>query len=251
MNYSASAKKIILWFIAAAVFFAAAAFLRFGPVRFSFAWIFAGVGCLMLVFGILKLLGLKKIRRVLAILVVTGLFGLAAIELVVLSAAHTDKNPEADYLIVLGAGLNGTAPSLSLVDRLIAALEYLREYPDAVAIVSGGQGENELISEALAMKIWLEAQGVDSERIIMEERSTSTQENLKFSFEIIRELGGDPADGVAICTSEYHLYRAKHIAGRLGAQAAGVAGETSAFVLKANYMVREAFAIVYLWVFGV
>jgi uncharacterized SAM-binding protein YcdF (DUF218 family) len=97
----------------------------------------------------------------------------------------------------LGAGLHGTTPSLSLTNRLAAALAFLEEHPDTVAIVSGGQGPGENMTEAEAMTIWLEARGIAPERIIGEPEATSTAENLENSFRIIRERGGDPDGNVA------------------------------------------------------
>lgn len=252
MNPSDGTKKDRrLWLFAMAACFILAAFLRFALVGYSFtAYILAGIGALIFLFHLLRRLGYTRLRHVLAALVLIGCICFAALELVVIGAARTDRDPEAPYLIVLGAGLNGTAPSLSLVDRLVAARDYLEQYPDAVAIVTGGQGPGELITEAQAMETWLLAQGIAPERILKEERATDTVENITYSLELIAQHGGDPAGRVAIATSEYHLYRAKYIAAHLGAQPLGVAGETSLPVLKVNYFVREAFGVAHLWVFG-
>jgi uncharacterized SAM-binding protein YcdF (DUF218 family) len=252
MNPSDGTKKDRrLWLFAMAACFLLAAILRFALVGYSFtAYILVGVGILILIFHLLRRFGLARTRHVLSVLVVIGCICFAALELIVIGSARTDKDPEAPYLIVLGAGLNGTAPSLSLTDRLVAAREYLEQYPDAVAVVTGGQGPGELITEAEAMETWLLAQGIAPERILREERATDTAENITFSLELIAQQGGDPAGRVAICTSEYHLYRAKYIAEHLGAAPLGVAGETSLPVLKANYFIREAFGVLHLWVFG-
>ena len=252
MNPSDGTKKDRrLWLFAMAACFILAAVLRFALVGYSFtAYILVGVGLLILVFHLLRRRGLTRARHVLTVLLVIGCICFAALELVVIGDARTDEDPEAPYLIVLGAGLNGTAPSLSLTDRLVAALDYLERYPEAVAIVTGGQGPGELITEAEAMETWLLAQGIAPERILKEERATDTAENIAFSLELIAQHGGDPTGPVAICTSEYHLYRAKYIAAHLGAQPLGVAGETSLPVLKLNYFIREAFGVAHLWVFG-
>lgn len=187
--------------------------------------------------------------------VVVGLTAAAAVALLaaevpVLIASHGDEEVDVPYLVVLGAGVNGTVPSRSLKDRLTAAQAYLTAHEDTVAIVAGGQGAGEDISEAAAMRDWLVAHGIDEGRILMEDRSTSTQENLAFSFDMIRARGDSPADGVAIASSEYHLYRAKCKAAQLGATAYGIAGRTSSPSLRINYFLREAFAVWYMWVFG-
>lgn len=193
----------------------------------------------------------KTWRIVLAALLVLGAAVFAVFEAPVISNAKTDADPQSDYLIVLGAGVNGSAPSLSMVNRLEAALDYLEAYPDAVAIVSGGQGAGEDVTEASAMHDWLIAHGVPESRIVQEEQSTSTRENLENSFAIIRSRGGDPAGGVAVVSSEYHLYRAKQMARALGAKPLGVAAETTLPTMRANYFIREAFAAAYMQVFGV
>ncbi|HHU22949.1 MAG TPA: YdcF family protein [Clostridiales bacterium] len=239
-----------LWVIAAAMCFGAALFFRFALIGYGFiAYVLAGVGTLVLVFRLLRHLGAYKLRRVLAAIIVIGLICFIAIEVPIIASARTTKDPRADYLIVLGAGLNGSTPSLSMVNRLTAALDYLEKYPDTVAIVSGGQGQGEEMTEAQAMENWLVARGISPERIIREEKSTSTLENLKYSLEIIESLGGDPTGRVAIVSSEYHLYRAKLMAKELGAAPVGVAGKTSYPVLKLNYFIREGFAVAYKWVF--
>ena len=109
---------------------------------------------------------------------------------VIADAAQGTEKPSSDYLIVLGAGVNGTTPSQSLQERINAALEYLQTHPDAVCIVSGGKGSGEEISEAECMYRSLTAIGVDPERIWLEDQATSTLENLKFSLNIIEQHTG-------------------------------------------------------------
>ena len=198
------------------------------------------------------LLRRKKVARILLTALLCVAIGMvAAAEIPVLVASRGDEEADAPYLVVLGAGLNGSYPSYSLIERLVAAEDYLKAHPDTVAILSGGQGPGEDITEAQGMCNWLVARGIDRTRLVLEERSTSTEENLRLSFDIIRERGDDPAEGVAIVSSEYHLYRAKLMAKKLGATPYGVAGHTTYFTLRANYMLREAFAVWFLWVFGI
>lgn len=213
---------------------------------------FIGYLCWLLAVLIFAFLRLKKRGRIiLAALLALGAAVFAVFEVPVISNAKTDSDAQSDYFIVLGAGVNGSAPSLSMVNRLEAALDYLDTYPDAIAIVSGGQGPSENITEAAAMHDWLVAHGVAESRIVQESQSTSTRENLENSFAIIRSRGGDPAGGVAIVSSEYHLYRAKQMARALGAKPLGVAAETTLPTMRANYFIREAFAAAYMKVFGV
>lgn len=196
------------------------------------------------------LLKRKIARRILFSVAILGVLAIAVAEIPVIAASRGDDDASAPYLVVLGAGVNGNVPSLSLVDRLKAAAVYLEAHPNAVAILSGGQGDGESIAESKAMFDWLTARGIDPARLIQEDKATSTEENLAFSFDIIRARGDDPADGVAIVSSEYHLYRAKQMAKKQGAIPYGVAAQTHYWTLEANYFLREAFAVWYLWIFG-
>lgn len=189
----------------------------------------------------------KTLKTVLTVCVCLGVAALVAVEVPIVSAARTDKEPEAPYLIVLGAGVNGEAPSLSLQNRLDAALEYLNEYPESRAVLSGAQGPGEHISEAECMRRWLTEKGIAESRLIMEENAASTAENIAFSLDKIAGDGGDATGAVAIASSEYHLYRAKYIARSLGAKPLGVAGRTSYPVLMLNYFIREAAAVAVMW----
>ena len=129
-------------------------------------------------------------------------------------------------------------------------MDYLTAYPDAACIVSGGQGGGEDITEAECMYNYLTAAGISKSRIILENRATSTMENLQFSFDIIRERGDEPDGNIAIVSSSYHLYRAKCMARMLGAEAAGVAGTMGYPIYMLNCYIREAFGVTHLWVFG-
>lgn len=205
-----------------------------------------GIAVLVFLFPRLHRVG----RTVLSVLVCAGLIVFTVFEIPVVRDAHTDTDAHPDTIIVLGAGVNGSTPSLSMCNRLDAALAYLNANPAATAIVSGGQGPGEDITEARAMADYLTAHGIDSARIVQEDRSRTTRENLENSFAILRARGGDPADGVGIVTSEYHLYRAKRMARSLGADPSGIAAETTLPSMRINYFIREAFAAAYMQLAG-
>ncbi|MDY3859267.1 MAG: YdcF family protein [Candidatus Limivicinus sp.] len=189
--------------------------------------------------------------RAAVILTSLGLMYFCVVELLIVGSARTDDSPEGKkYLIVLGAAVHGDSPSLALTHRLEGALDYLNRHPDSVAIVSGGRGKGENITEAECMRRWLLNHEVDSGRIICEDKATSTMENLLFSFDIIRSLGDAPDGNVALLSSSYHLYRAKCMAEQLGVKAAGVAGNPGYPVYMLNCFIREAFGVTHLWVFG-
>lgn len=145
-------------------------------------------------------------------------------------------------LVVLGCQVKGESPSLMLSERLDAAYSYLSENKESVVIVSGGKGADEDISEAECMFNYLKARGISSDRIYLEDQSTSTYENLKFSSEIMKENGIDGKIGIV--TNEFHETRANMIAQRMGLSSTAVSANTF-FVLKPTYYVREVFALVY------
>lgn len=153
------------------------------------------------------------------------------------------KKPSQDAtLIILGCKVYGEHASRSLRERLDAALIYLNKNPETMCIVSGGKGEGEKISEAECMYRYLITKGIDSARIIKEEESTSTRENLSFSKKIIEEKG--LGRNIAIATSEYHQYRASQIAKKLGFSVGAVPGHT-AWWLFPTFYVRELYGILY------
>lgn len=152
-------------------------------------------------------------------------------------------------LVVLGCAVHGDQPSLVLVYRLRAALNYYQENPDTTIVVCGGQGPQENISEALAMKRWLVNHGVPEERILMEARSTSTEENFRFAAEILRQQGKDPAQPIAYVTNGFHCYRAGKYAAQEGfTQAHSVPAGLPLAQIPTSYL-REALAVLYYWVF--
>ena len=235
--------------IAAVLCLVLAAFFKFALVGYGcLALCLAGLAAVFLLYELFARRGWRRTRRLFTGLLIVGLAFFLVCEIPVVMASRGDGEGEADYLIVLGAGVNGSTPSLSMVNRLDAALTYLNAHPDCVAIVSGGQGSGEDITEAEAMYRWLVDKGVDSGRLWKEERSTSTEENLAFSLEMIE----NPENArIAVVSSEYHLYRTKRLARENhGVDVLGVAGHTSYPVLKLNYFLREAFAVAWLWVSG-
>ncbi len=239
--------KKSFWALIAALT-AAAAFLRFA-LR-GYAW--WGYLCLFIAALMLAHRFLPAVLwRVIVVLTCLGLAYFCFVEYFIIKNARTDADAGRDYLIVLGAAVYGDQPSLTLVRRLEGTKAYLDAHPETVAIVSGGMGKGETITEAQAMHDWLIAHGVAPERVVMEPKATSTQENLKYSFDLIRERGDEPQGRVAIVSSAYHLYRAKLMARDLGvSDAAGVAAPWGYFFVMLNYFIREAFGVTHLWVFG-
>ena len=161
---------------------------------------------------------IRKITRVVKTLTFTAvllvLLSFFLIEGLILTHRSGTEAPDANTLIVLGAGLHGNVPSLTLKSRLEVALDYLNTHPDAVAVLTGGQGAGETVTEASAMAAWLMARGVSPHRLYLEEQATDTRENLRFSKAIIEQenLPGP----VAVLSNGFHLYRAEKLARQAG-----------------------------------
>ncbi len=183
--------------------------------------------------------GIKVVRRVFTVCLVIALVVLGITEGIIIKASFGDPEESCDYLVVLGAKVNPTAPSVSLQDRIDAAYDYLVANPQVIAVVSGGQGDDEPISEALCMYQELVKMGIDSQRIWMEDQSTSTWENLNFSLNLIQEKTGQRPTKLGVLSSEYHLYRASLFTKACGVEFVGVPASTSMPTVKLNYFLRE------------
>lgn len=157
------------------------------------------------------------------------------------------RQPPAEWsgetVVVLGCKVNGDHPSLMLKRRLDAAAAYLQENPDAVCIVSGGQGDNETRSEASVMADYLEEQGIAPARIHQEDQSRDTKENLLFSKSIIEQEA--LSENVVIISDGFHQFRAWLIAQKLELHSFAVSGHTSFWLIPA-YALREVLSLIKL-----
>ena len=120
---------------------------------------------------------------------VLGVGFFAFLEAQVIRYSRTDRETEVSAVVILGAGVNDTVPSLSLQVRLEAALDYLRDKPDIPIVVTGSRGPGEEISEARCMADWLIARGVPEDRILLEEQADNTVENIQFSQKLLADKG--------------------------------------------------------------
>ncbi len=212
---------------------------------FNYIWLLLGICLLLIYFNMSKLrllpLWIKKIGKATFF---TALFSFIIVEALIIAKGYTSEPKEAsDYLIILGAKVDGRKPSKRLKDRLDISLPYLFDNTETKIIVSGGQGEDEDISEASAMKDYLIAAGIQEDRILMEENSTSTQENFIFS----RKLIDNENSSFIIVTSDYHMLRASMIAKNTGYN--NISGITvkSNPLLAPNFYTREFLAFVKDW----
>ena len=155
-------------------------------------------------------------------------------------------NGTAEYVIVLGAKVKpGGVPSLSLKNRLEEAVKYLNKYPHVKVIVSGGQGADEDRTEASVMLKYLQDNGIDTNRILVEDQSTSTYENLLFS----KELLPTGTKRITIVSNDFHLKRAKYLAETLDFEVDVVAAKTPKSV-EAKLELRERAALLKTYIIG-
>jgi uncharacterized SAM-binding protein YcdF (DUF218 family) len=154
-----------------------------------------------------------------------------------------------DYILILGCQVNGDGTLTKLLQgRADRALEFARLQKEAggkdpVFVPSGGQGPDEVISEAAAVKRYLLEQGVPEARILTEDKSTDTEENLRCSAALIRETTGEAAPKLAFSTTNYHVFRAGVLAAQQGLDAQGVGSKTKRY-FWINAFVREFIATV-------
>ena len=146
-----------------------------------------------------------------------------------------------DFIVVLGAQVQGDGPSLTLRKRLDRTLEFLQEHPDKTVIVSGGQGADEAHTEASVMAQYLLSHGAQPAQVIEEDQASNTRENLLYSA-VLAEARGVDTSRVLIVTSDFHMCRAKYIARTLGMEPYGLTSRTWPWILKLNYTLREVFA---------
>lgn len=190
------------------------------------------------------------LRRLIYVFLILGILAASITEGFIVSAAHPDSQPACDYIIVLGAGVNGSKPSLSLQERIQAAYAYLTAHPNTIAVLSGGQGSGEDITEAACMYGELTAMGIDGSRLLLEEKSSSTMENLTFTMELLQAQSGSRPARMGIVSSEYHLFRAGLFAKALGVESVGIPAKTTWVSLRLNYYLREVAAVWKYLVFG-
>jgi uncharacterized SAM-binding protein YcdF (DUF218 family) len=179
------------------------------------------------------------VKRVFTCLLVLGLLVVGVTECLIIHASFGDKDETCEYMVVLGAKVRNDGPSVSLMDRIRAAADYMNEHPDVIAIVSGGKGEDEPITEAQCMYDELIKLGIDPKRIWMEDKATSTWENLHFAMNLIEEKTGQRPEKIGLLSSEYHLFRAKLFARACEVEAVGIPARTSRLSQMVNHFMRE------------
>lgn len=186
------------------------------------------------------------LRRVIIIAAAAGILLFVIVEGCIISSYRAKGEKNLDYIIVLGAQVKEKGPSAALQFRLDTAYDYLMENENTICIVSGGQGANEPHSEAQGMYDYLVEKGIAEERIIMEDKSTDTSENITFSAKFLDMEN----DSVGIVTNNFHVFRGVHLAKHLGIKnVCGIAAPSNIY-FQLNNMVREFFGIMKDLVYG-
>jgi uncharacterized SAM-binding protein YcdF (DUF218 family) len=195
-----------------------------------------GLGLMILMGWLSKFLKVKWLEKLYWIGFFSFLLSFVLIEMLLATAWKLElpEKQEVDCILVLGAGLQADSISLRLKARLDKALEYAEKLPHLPIILSGGQGSDELRTEAEAMQEYLLSKGLSEELLILEDQSTSTQENLRFSKSLLPKANAK----VLLVTSDYHLYRALMLASLMGYEAYGAAAYNPFFV-RIDHSVRE------------
>lgn len=184
------------------------------------------------------LLNIANVYRILVILFITSIIFTEGLLLINISNfKEANEIEKLDYMVVLGAGLDGYNVGKTLKSRLDKCIEYYNLNKDVRIIVTGGKGKNEVISEADAMYNYLISKDIPKDNIIKENKATTTLENIIFSKEILKHRS-DENKKVLIVTNEFHLTRSMMIASILGIDNEGLASKTP-IRIRVNYLIRE------------
>lgn len=239
--------------IAGIIMIAAASLIKPFIIGVSFTFTFISlIGAFILIWGLLGLLSsnrdlalpAKILKKMMILGIILGMVSFVIIESIIIENAKSDPTGGCHYVLVLGAGLHGKTPSLILSSRLQKAYQFLQKNPNTTAVLCGGRGPNETITEAEAMKQYLISKGIPANRLILENRSRSTDQNIKFAGQILDRLEGPIHHRVVIITNDFHLYRAKKLALDYKMIPSGISVPTpDYYFLKYNYFLREYFSV--------
>ena len=249
--------SMVLCWIGIVICLMLAVFFQFFMLGYSFTvMVLLGIAAILLVYALLPVLAkthpltARRFKRVVTALVCIGLIVVGVTEFFIIRASLGEPKESCDYVVVLGAKVRESGPSASLWDRIYGARDYLEDHPDVIAIVSGGQGPEEPMTEAKAMKDALVDLGIDESRIWMEDKATSTWENLNFSLDLIEEKTGSRPDKIGIVSSEYHLFRASLFADACGVDSVLIPAQTSIFTQRINHFMREVAGVWHYLILG-
>lgn len=188
---------------------------------------------------------LKRLLTVVITLVLIGVLVFFILLGIVLAGSHDEVSGEPSVMIVLGCQVRPEGPSILLQDRIDEAAAYLLDHPDVIVVASGGRGPDEPVSEAQAIRDALAAQGVEAERVLLEEASHNTVQNLRYSKALLEEEKIDTSGGVLVVSNGFHLARVRMLAARCGfGQVSTLAAPESHLPSRLAMYIREPLALV-------
>ena len=208
----------------------------------TFAWYWLCFGVLQILIGLIVMQTADWLDSIICGICIGFELVFLVTELVICSSMLRRTRKDLNTLIILGAQVRGDRVTDSLKRRLDKALRYLQDHEQTICIVSGGQGRGENVSEAEAMAAYLVACGIEENRILLENMSESTHENLQNCLELLER----PDEEVGIVTNNFHIFRSMRLAKRLGYQRVYPVVASCNALSFVNYMTREFFAVLYM-----
>ncbi|MBE6887477.1 MAG: YdcF family protein [Ruminococcaceae bacterium] len=181
-------------------------------------------------------------------LVIAGIAIYIGCMLLILSFSHTNVDYNEDVVIVLGSGVKNGRPNVTLQNRLDAAVEYYNINSDAFIVAAGGLARQKDTTEAAVMKNYLLEKGIPEDKIIVEDKSQSTQENYRFAKEILEEKNIEH-DSIVFVTNSFHIYRAKTYAEHCGFENAHALSTKTDLFIFLPALIREVLGVIDMWVF--
>ena len=228
----------------------AAYFFKFMMAGYGFtALVLCGIIGILLFYNLANILSarfpkqVRRIRRIISVCLCVGLLIAAITEVFIVRASFGDPKAHCDYIVVLGAKVRHDAPSVALMERIRGAHDYMTAHPDVIAVVSGGQGPDEPMTEAQCMYEQLVALGIDKDRIWLEDQASTTWANLNYSLDVIESKTGIRPAKLGIVSSEYHLLRAGMMAQDCGIDPVRIPAHTTHTSQLVNHLMREVAAV--------
>lgn len=226
----------------------------YNGMAFDKFFIVIGMGLIIYHFIKTKIRIDKKYIKIFNCTMAIGISIFLILEAVLILFPKENIKDDCDYLVILGASVKNTTPSLTLKGRLDKAIEYIKKSKDdCYIVVSGGQGSDENISEAKAMKKYLVAHKIPKDKIIIEDRSTSTYENFKYSKSKIENHSNKSVNNlkIKVVTTDFHSFRSFMLAKKNGYNNVSFYSSNSIKQFIPVYYAREFFATIKTIIFDV
>lgn len=221
--------------------------LFYGGMAFGFFFLVIGILLILYHFLKEKINVNKKLKNFIKIIIIVSLSIFLMIESILIFFPKNNMKDKCDYLIILGSSVKNNTPSLTLKGRLDKAIKYLGDSnDDCYIVVSGGKGSYKKLSEAKVMENYLVEHGVNKNKIILEDKSTNTYENFKYSKEKIEEKSGKSIKdlNIKIVTTDFHSFRSFLLGKANGYKNMSFYTSKSITQFVPVYYTREFFAII-------